>query len=246
MPKIKVPLLSQNDPTWKSQRLGSSAYTIGSDGCLITCIAMVESYYKKESITPPMVNQRFKDSNGFSGALVNWATVPALLDFDYKRYDWEMKTADVGLLKTRIDQGKPTIIKVDSSNQIPDIQQHFVVVVGYTDTDLIINDAFTGEEYFLKGKYPASKPENNTLEKIVLGARILDKKEFIQIPQPIVLVPDFSKDIRDIKDKVSLLLNELEALKSGMTDKDRQYKELDSRLDKLANSLGSASESIKN
>lgn len=246
MPKIKVPLISQNDPRWKDIKLSNSPYTVGSDGCLITCIAMIESYYKKTQVTPPMVNQRFKDSGGFTGALVNWVTVPRILDLEYKRYDWEVKSADIGLIKSRVDQAKPTIIKVDSSNQIPDIQQHFVVVVGYTDTDLIINDAFTGEEYFLKGKYPASKPENNTLEKIVLGARVLDQKVFIPEPQPTPVVPDYSKEIRQLQDKVALLLSEVEILKSEMTVKEKQMSELDTRLDKLANSLGLASESIKN
>ena len=41
----RIPLLGQRDPRWSAERIGRSSCTVGSDGCLLTCIAMLTWYY---------------------------------------------------------------------------------------------------------------------------------------------------------------------------------------------------------
>lgn len=40
-----IPCLSQADSRWSDIKIGSSRVTIGSDGCLITCISMLSAFY---------------------------------------------------------------------------------------------------------------------------------------------------------------------------------------------------------
>lgn len=39
-------LYSQRDPRWRSEQVGKSGRTMAQIGCLITCIAMLSSYFK--------------------------------------------------------------------------------------------------------------------------------------------------------------------------------------------------------
>lgn len=41
-------LMCQRDPRWKDLKIGNSNATIGKFGCLITCIAMLSSYFGHE------------------------------------------------------------------------------------------------------------------------------------------------------------------------------------------------------
>ncbi len=70
--------LSQNDPAWKSKRLGfDNSNTIGKWGCLLTCLAMVADRYGYDE-TPLSLNDKLKalgPNVGFMGALV----IPASL-----------------------------------------------------------------------------------------------------------------------------------------------------------------------
>ena len=44
----RIPSLSQKDPRWSGARIGASDVTVGSDGCLVTCLAMLSCYYGSE------------------------------------------------------------------------------------------------------------------------------------------------------------------------------------------------------
>lgn len=52
--------LSQNDPQWKNEQLGSSDATIGSHGCTITAIAI------KFGVTPKFLNERLNAVDGYA------------------------------------------------------------------------------------------------------------------------------------------------------------------------------------
>lgn len=59
-------LYSQNDSLWKKKPLGNSALTIGSDGCVITCFAMMTN------LRPDQVNNLLKAHGAFDQSRVIW------------------------------------------------------------------------------------------------------------------------------------------------------------------------------
>lgn len=80
-------LYSQNDPSWRSLWLGSSVpkTTIGKDGCLLTCFAMMSN------TAPPQANQLIKSSGGFQGALIINAKAAQTLNLGYDPSTTERK-----------------------------------------------------------------------------------------------------------------------------------------------------------
>lgn len=70
--------LSQNDPRWKSQQLGTCTDTIGQSGCVITSIAMLAG------VTPDIVNVALRAGNGYQdGCIVKWDVAARLLGLPY-------------------------------------------------------------------------------------------------------------------------------------------------------------------
>ena len=62
--------LSQRDPRWKDIKLGTGSTTIGQEGCLVTCLAMLAG------TTPDVVNEELKRVGGYqNGNLVIWSAL---------------------------------------------------------------------------------------------------------------------------------------------------------------------------
>lgn len=75
---INTTLFSQRNPRWASKKLGTSNYTIGSDGCAITCLTMLLNSFGY-SETPDTVNQKLIAGGGYvNGCLLNWIAVPKI------------------------------------------------------------------------------------------------------------------------------------------------------------------------
>lgn len=108
-------ILSQNDPRWKNTKLGTSNATIGSDGCAITCVAMLAG------TTPDKVNARmpFIEEN-----LIVWVTAAQ---------QWGLKYANPIISKTPAFY--PVIAHVKLSGY-----DHYIVV----DSDGSQYDPWTG------------------------------------------------------------------------------------------------------
>jgi len=66
---MEYQVISQRDNRWKNNKLGNSNLTIGSSGCLITCLAIALGNY------PDLVDEKLRQVGGFSGALVIWSKV---------------------------------------------------------------------------------------------------------------------------------------------------------------------------
>ena len=170
--KLNIIPLSQNNPEWKRQKLGDSSNLIGDYGCLLVSLTMTLNHYKK-SFTVSGLNSVCQKIGAFNGAYISWEPFAKHFEFDFEWIKCADTPAPVDLIKQRIDQGHPTIIKVDADKVKPDVQAHFCLVVGYTEKDLIINDPWTGEEYFLTAKYPHVNNAWNKPEYIIYGLRVL-------------------------------------------------------------------------
>lgn len=134
---LQTNTFSQRDPRWAQKKLGNSIYTIGSQGCAITSIANLVSYFNY-SDSPDLVNDKLLKVGGFLGGLVIWNKVPLI----YKRLTWVgryYKYNNIQVAWYVYGKRIPVIVHVDQSPS-PGLQSHFVLYVG--DRKLV--DPWTG------------------------------------------------------------------------------------------------------
>jgi hypothetical protein len=62
---------SQLDPAWQGDQLGEGQATIGSWGCLMTCMAMALTAFGTP-VTPPQLNQLAKTKGAFTGSAISF------------------------------------------------------------------------------------------------------------------------------------------------------------------------------
>jgi hypothetical protein len=75
---IPVPAFAQDDPRWRSVRLGPSTDTLGDEGCAVTSAAMVVAFYGIKT-NPPQLNNFLTRAGEFSeDGLIQWSRVPAI------------------------------------------------------------------------------------------------------------------------------------------------------------------------
>jgi hypothetical protein len=136
--------LSQNDPAWKSKRLGfDNSNTIGKWGCLLTCLAMVADRYGYDE-TPLSLNDKLKalgPNVGFMGALVIPASLPRVLPrLRYRNYiECHNSSAPLADIDASLAAEKPVIVEVDYS-AAPGLQTHWVVLYQKSGGDYLIRD----------------------------------------------------------------------------------------------------------
>ncbi len=117
---------SQNDSRWNSERLGSSRSTIGSSGCVLSCLAMLLNTEATNSrMTPDRLNDWLSRNGGFAGNLMRWQIAGEidgpgngleLVSQSARRNDWDY-------LSQELDKGNKVIVKVANR------RSHWVLVV---------------------------------------------------------------------------------------------------------------------
>ena len=172
---------SQRNPAWEADTLGFGQATIGSWGCLMTCMAMALSAYGLQ-FTPPELNQKLKDlgSNGFRGSSVQFAGPSVIGQLRYQNVASWPETADdnavwtgenpIERINNALAAGKMVLAQVDSkpNNGLFDsnIDQHWVIIVKGTPegNDYLIIDPLTPphqvdqQPFSLMAKYGISVP----------------------------------------------------------------------------------------
>ncbi|WP_054033126.1 C39 family peptidase [Desulfatitalea tepidiphila] len=152
----RVPHYSQGDPRWAQRILGKQS-SIARQGCAITCIAMVLRSYGRH-VTPESLDEFLDRENGYSGDSVVWHIAgqcgqTARNKLKYSNKQGKENTLHAHLAK-RVQQNRPTLVRVDYLVD-PDIRyNHFVVCVGMTPQgEFIMNDPATrlGDGYISGG-----------------------------------------------------------------------------------------------
>jgi hypothetical protein len=137
--------LSQRDPRWKDVLLGfgGNGITIGSDGCTLTCLAMVANGLGFQE-TPATLNDKLKalgPGAGFSGALLVFGGVgqalPGMVLKNFVRCP--NIAAPLMDINAALDAGKPVIVELDQS-PLPGFQNHWVVLYARQGGDYLILD----------------------------------------------------------------------------------------------------------
>jgi hypothetical protein len=141
-------IFSQRDPRWASIILGNNTspkYTIGSHGCLITCLATYLGIYPNE------INNRKELFTAGSGNLI-WGKTSILgLNNVYTspRYNDAVTPQGIAKMKSLIDEGRPLICEIDFNPATTAEEMHFVLVHGYDESKddvFFAADPWTGSE----------------------------------------------------------------------------------------------------
>lgn len=146
---INIPPLSQRDPRWANELLGYSNLTIGGWGCLATNFAMMIG------VTPSEFNARMKQVGGFKGANIYWGMVAvAYPNFEYYRaIDCYLDPAPLAEIDSMLEMNIPVHAHVDFNLATPQVEQHWVLIVGKNLDDYIINDPWDGEQVSFRARY---------------------------------------------------------------------------------------------
>lgn len=154
---INVPILGQRDDRWASQRLGTvNGTTIGGYGCIITCMAMLATYYG-HPIFPNQEDDWLTDNQGYvQGNLYRNDAFPrefADCSFD-KIISCTNTPAPLDEINSYLSLGKPVVVMVDFDHDPNDgIQTHFVLIVGKENNMYVCNDPWFGDQTNFDARY---------------------------------------------------------------------------------------------
>jgi len=112
---------SQTDSRWKNIKLGFGNYTIGSDGCFLTCLSMMVGK------TPDMVNEILKEAKAFSGSLIISDKAAKALGLELLKGNSNIpgKMTNINYMP----EWSPSIKEVDYNSKTERTEQHFVLRV---------------------------------------------------------------------------------------------------------------------
>jgi len=150
---LAIKPLSQRDTRWASHKLGYSYYTIGGYGCLITAISMILNWYGKQT-DPAQLNDALVRVGGFTGANLYWNAIAQVQPDIYlaKAIDCYYIPAPLHEIDALLADDVPVLVHVDFTPGGA-VDQHWVLIVGKSGDDYIINDPWTGEQGSFRTRY---------------------------------------------------------------------------------------------
>ncbi|HYM64867.1 MAG TPA: hypothetical protein VES68_00055 [Candidatus Sulfotelmatobacter sp.] len=138
---------NQRDSQWGNNSLNGTQYSLASDGCLITSMAMIYTHYGHKDVTPQSINSV---SSNFSGI------PPALLKYSITANGVSSQRISAEIDST-LSGGNPVVIGISyDGGNLPD---HFVVLLSGSGGNYMMNDPFTpnGHNISFRGRYPSVK-----------------------------------------------------------------------------------------
>lgn len=143
---------NQRDTAWGNDSLDGTKYTLASDGCLVTAMAMVMTHYGYSNVTPVSINS---NPNNFA------AYYPASL-LETINVNGVSATRKTATIDATLATGNPVIVGLDAYGGT-----HFVVLTSGSDGDYIMRDP-----YITNGK-DISFSANYSLRDIFSVARVV-------------------------------------------------------------------------
>lgn len=136
---------NQRDSQWGGSALNGTQYSLASDGCLVTSMAMVYTHYGSRGVTPATINS---NSSNFA------SYYPAFL---LKRISADGKTSErVGAdIDGTLSSGNPVIVGISYDGG--GLADHFVVFISGSGGNYQMNDPFTpgGKNISFRERYPS-------------------------------------------------------------------------------------------
>ena len=101
--------LSQRDPKWANEKLGTSNTSVGNFGCTITALTMLAGL---DSVSD--TNSRLKGVNGFSnGNLLIWSKIESAIP--WLKFKWRGYSYENDPVKTAISQAGGCLVEVNGA-----------------------------------------------------------------------------------------------------------------------------------
>ena len=116
---LSVPSFKQTDKRWASYPLGNRGGNIGTIGCAVTGIAMMESYRTGTTIYPDAMAKKLSFT---SGGAVYWPS----------HYNVSTQKDHLGHIYQLLKQGKPVLLGATNHRG----GQHWIVITGFTGGSL--------------------------------------------------------------------------------------------------------------
>ena len=134
---------NQRDTQWGSIGLGGSQYTIASDGCLVTSMAMVYTHYGHRSVNPITINANPSNFASYNRAYL-LKTITA---------DGATSTRASSIIDGELSAGRPVVVGISYDGG--PIADHFVVLLSGSGGNYMMNDPFTpnGHNIAFTSKY---------------------------------------------------------------------------------------------
>lgn len=120
---------NQRDSQWGNVALNNTQYSIASDGCLLTAMAMVYTHFGHKSVNPLTINSNSSNFASYYPAYLNRTIVA----------DGATSTRVPSAIDGELKSGHPVIVGIRYSNG----DTHFVVLVDYNGGNYLMNDPFT-------------------------------------------------------------------------------------------------------
>ena len=167
--------LSQNDPRWKDLKLGfSTTVTIGSQGCALTCLAMMATGYGYKE-TPETLNKKLLglgSGNGYIGPLMVWAGLTRLypkIGIKEMYVCSEAKPVPVKRIDALLANGQTVLVECDRSLATGE-QAHWILLTKKQGDDYVMLDPWTypvdNAEVLLTKRYGFGRPVQQVITAV--------------------------------------------------------------------------------
>ncbi len=135
---------NQRDSQWGNMALNHTQYSIASDGCLLTSVAMVYTHYGHKDVTPISINSNPSNFASYYPAYLKYNVVAN-----------GVSSQRVGsYIDQNLQNGDPVIVGIEYSSG----DTHFVVLTSGSNGNYMMNDPFTpnGHNIPFTSKYSLS------------------------------------------------------------------------------------------
>lgn len=138
----------QKNPLWDKDRLGTSSYTMGSSGCLTTCLTSVVEMQDigidqiRDGLMPGTLNALFSNHNVYDGdGNIQWGQLESLLGVSIVRK--QASALSTGEIDHLLEQGCYPIVRVRVAGLG---NYHFVLIIGTQDGEYLCMDPLNEKE----------------------------------------------------------------------------------------------------
>ncbi len=121
---------NQRDSQWGNTALNNTQYTLASDGCLVTSMAMVYTHYGHRSVTPLSINSNADNFASYFPAYLKY-TIAA---------DGASSNRVGSAIDSELSAGHPVVVGISYDGG--PISDHFVVLISGSSGNYKMNDPF--------------------------------------------------------------------------------------------------------
>ena len=135
---------NQRDSQWGGNALNGTGYSLASEGCLITSMAMIYTHYGHRDVSPQSINSNSGNFSGIPAALLKYSITANGVSSSRVSADIDSTLAG----------GNPVVVGISyDGGNLPD---HFVVFVSGSGGNYTMNDPFTpnGHNISFRDRYP--------------------------------------------------------------------------------------------